>query len=124
MADIIVSKANGKTTIEYNKSVLQCADGKVTAKEVCDSILVITKIQSDRIIDKLSKGQVMGVDDVKMLKDLTEMTLKIDAAQVRDSVLEATANAMPKVPSSMPMFGDIDAESIVHSQLIKALSGT
>lgn len=66
----IVKLEDGRNQITFRKAVLK---GKVSQADLLNTILIAARMQSEKLIQKLQRGAILDVGEVKMLKELAEV---------------------------------------------------
>ena len=66
-----ISTINGRTQIVFKKALLK---GKVSQGQVLDTLLMAAQLQAEYLVKKLSRGAPLDAAEVKMMKELSEIT--------------------------------------------------
>jgi len=70
----ITKLEDGRNQIVFRKAALK---GKVTSADVMNVILIAARMQTEKLVEKLTRGATLDASEVKMLKELAEIA-KID----------------------------------------------
>lgn len=88
---------DGRNQIVFRKAHLK---GKITSKELLDTILIAAKIQAELFIEKLSRGTSLEVAEIKALKELSEIA-KIDVQEATRPSLQTNSEGIDRLKQSL-----------------------
>lgn len=93
----LTTRPNGRNGIILRKAKLS---GKITSKNLLDTIMIAAQAQVELYIEKLSRGAPLDVTEIKALKELAEIS-KIDLPNNQPLTLHTQTEGMDRLKQTL-----------------------
>lgn len=93
----IVKLEDGRNQITFRKAALK---GKVSSADLLNTILIAARMQTEKLIEKLSRGAPLEAHEVKQLKELAEIA-KIDVNQPNQQMQPLPTENIDKIKQTL-----------------------